>query len=78
MSPNEGFAGTMLFYHPLENPVQYQQDDVRFRSACCEIGFDDQYYCSKYFQQRIINDCKPPRKYSPPAIGIIFNHRTVN
>ena len=71
-SANEGFAGTMLFYHPVINQPKYQQTDAQFRRACCEIGFDDRYYCSKYFQQRRVNDCELPHQYTPPAIGILY------
>ena len=60
----------MLFFHPVNNQQQYLETDSKFRSACCEIGFDDRYYCSKYFQQRRINDCTLPRQYTPPAIGM--------
>lgn len=68
VSPDEGFAGTMLFYHPLMDAVGYQETDVRFRKDCCE-GTN---LCNMYFKRRIINDCKSPRQYKPPAIGLLF------
>ena len=54
----------MLFFHPLGNRDRYQDYDQELRSACCEI--DDDFYCAKYFEQRIINECE---YYSPPLIG---------
>ena len=62
----------MLLYHPIIDADRYSQVDAMLRSACCEIGFDDQYYCNKYFEQRVVNDCHSPREYTPPRIGIII------
>ena len=70
-SSSEGFAGTMLRYHPIFNQPQYQVFDESLRSACCEIGFDDQYYCGLYFAERPINECND---YRPPTQGIQLLH----
>ena len=72
VSQNEGFPGTMIFHHPVKFQQKYQARDADFRTACCEIGFDDRYYCSKYFEWRVVNDCQQPQSYSPPKLGNIM------
>ena len=63
-SQTVGFAGTMLYFHPLANKDRYREYDLELRSACCEI--EDDFYCDKYFQLRIIDKCED---YSPPSFG---------
>ena len=74
MSENEGFAGTMLYQHPILNANAFNASDsggdANFRRACCEIGFDDRYYCGKYFEQRLINNCHEPKEYTAPVLGM--------
>lgn len=65
-SPDEGLAGTMLFYHPSRNDFDRQRylgRDVEFYTRCCT----DIDLCDMFFERRIINDCQ---EYAPPAIGI--------
>ena len=70
VSENQGFAGTMVYQHPILNAEEFNTSDANFRRACCEIGFDDGYYCGKYFQQRIVNNCRQPEAYTAPVLGM--------
>lgn len=65
-SSNNGFAGTMLLHHPLGDTDNYMNNDRAFRDACCEIESEDDIYCQRFFQRRVINDC---RGYVPPFVG---------
>ena len=63
-SPNVGFTGSMLLYHPILSQAQYKQRDAEFRRVCCATS-----QCNRYYQRRIVNDCTG---YIPPVIGMIF------
>ena len=55
-------AGTLLLYHPLQEPRRYNQTDRFFREACC--GTSDQL-CGMYIERRPINNCDG---YQPPEV----------
>lgn len=61
----EGFAGSVLIQHPIENKQGYESLEKAYRDACCGIeGFTD--YCDLYFDRRMINTGEG---YVPPLLG---------
>ena len=61
----DGFAGSVLIQHPLENEPGYELWEKAYRDHCCGIdGFTD--YCDLYFDQRMINTGDD---YEPPLLG---------
>jgi hypothetical protein len=64
VSPDGGFAGTMLFHHPITDRQRYTGVDEAYRTACCNAQD-----CAKYFMRREINTCQG---YVPPAVGMCY------
>jgi hypothetical protein len=64
VSADGGFAGTMLFHHPITDRQRYTAVDEAYRTACCNAQT-----CAKYFMRREINTCQG---YVPPAVGMYY------
>lgn len=63
-SPHEGFAGSVLIVHPIEQPAAFTRFEETYRSACC--GVDDPEFCNLFFSQRMIDEGE---NYVPPMVG---------
>ena len=53
-SSNQGYAGTVLLFHPIEDKQKFENGDKRFRALCCEEGGSNND-CELFFQRRIVN-----------------------
>ena len=62
-STNTGCAGVLLPYHPLKQFQQYNNSEVVFKNACCQVG-----WCSRYYKARISDNGS---NYDPPMKGMI-------
>lgn len=63
-SSNDGYAGTVLLFHPLEDTMNYEQFEKTYRSDCC--GDDGtRPLCNLFFSQRTINNGEG---YVPPLV----------
>lgn len=68
MSRGEGYAGSALLYHPINDLPNFELFDQPFRTACCgEDGTADN--CDLFFERRTINS---PLNYVPPLLGKYF------
>ncbi len=65
-STSEGYAGTFLFHHPHYDSAAYIERDKGFRKKCCRADAGFGFYCEKFFQRRIPNDCQG---YSSIGVG---------
>lgn len=64
-SRSEGYAGTALLYHPLEDRNNFETFEVSFRTNCCGVdGTADD--CDLFFNRRPINT---DLGYMPPLLG---------
>ncbi len=61
VSPDKGYAGTFLLFHPHLNRNEYELRDKSFRDSCCEVGFDK--LCNRFMERRITGSCAA---YVPP------------
>ena len=63
-SVDQGYVGTMVLYHPIQDSRGYVREQA-FRDSCCNSVTD--MYCNEYFGRRIINNCE---NYLPPVQGM--------
>ncbi len=66
ISRTGGYPGTVLLFHPINNPISFQEFDNNFREACCEIG-NITVYCDLFFNQRITDTGE---NYVPPKLKL--------
>ena len=73
----DGYAGTLLLYHPLIDEDDHNLYDKNYREGCCREDLVVRTLCDEYFDSRPVN---PGDVNLEPAMGVgkfIMRHNTI-